>query len=60
MGCLAKVMLPYPKKRKICSKTSYCLFIGYAEHNVAYRFFGLNSYISEHNIIVKTKYVEFF
>ena len=53
-------MLPYPKKRKICSKTSYCLFIGYAEHNVAYRFFGLNSYISEHNIIVKTKYVEFF
>ena len=30
-GCLAKVMLPDPKKRKIGSKTSGCLFLGYAE-----------------------------
>jgi len=37
-GCLAKVMLPGPKKRKIGSKTSDCMFLGYAEHSAAYRF----------------------
>jgi len=42
-GCLAKVMLPGPKKRKIGSKTSDCMFLGYAEHNVAYKFLVLNS-----------------
>jgi len=42
-GCLAKVMLPDPKKRKIGSKTSDCMFLGYAEHSVAYRFLVLNS-----------------
>ena len=30
------MMLPDPKKRKIGSKTSDCLFIGYAEHSVAF------------------------
>src|ERR1044072_4190668 len=34
-GCLAKVMLPDPKKRKIGSKTSDCMFIGYAYHSAA-------------------------
>jgi len=47
-GCLAKVLLPDPKKRKI-------LFLGYAEHSVAYRFLVLNSEIIEHNTIVETK-----
>jgi len=42
-GCLAKVMLLDPKKRKIGSKTSNCLFLGYAEHSAAYRFLVLNS-----------------
>ena len=37
-GCLAKVMLPDPKKRKIRSKTSDCMYIGYARNNAAYRF----------------------
>jgi len=52
---LAKVMLPNPKKRKIGSKTSDCMFLGYAEHSVAYRFLVLNSDIIEHNTIVETK-----
>jgi len=53
-------MLPDPKKRKIGSKTSDCMFLGYAEHNVAYRFSVLNSDITERNTIVETKNAEFF
>ena len=54
-GCLAKVMLPCPKKRKIGSKTSDCLFIGYASNSVAYRFLVLKSDVLECNIIIETK-----
>jgi len=57
-GCLAKVMLPDPKKRKIGSKTFDCLFLGYA--SVAYRFLVLNSEIIKRNTIVEMKNVEFF
>jgi len=53
-------MLSDPKKRKLGSKTSDCLFLGYAEHSAAYRFFVINSEIIEHNTIVETKNVEFF
>ena len=56
-GCLAKVMLPNPKKRKIGSKTSDCLLLGYAKHSGAYRFLVLNSEIIEHNTTVETKNV---
>jgi len=59
-GCLAKVMLPDPEKRKIGSKTSDCLFLGYVERSAAYRFLVLNSEIIECNTIVETKNVEFF
>lgn len=59
-GCLAKVMLLDPKKRKIGSKTSDCMFLGYAEHSAAYRFLVLNSNIIERNTIVETINVEFF
>jgi len=58
-GCLAKVMLPDPKKRKIGSKTFDRMFLGYVEHSVAYRFIVLKSDVIEHNIIVETKYLEF-
>ena len=60
MRVLAKVMLPDPKKRKIGSKTSDCLFLGYAKHSVAYRFIVLNSEIIERNTIIETKNVKFF
>jgi len=36
------------------------MFLGYAEHNVAYRFFVLKSDVIEHNTIVETKNIEFF
>ena len=53
-GCLAKVLLPDLKKRKIGSKTSDCSFIGYAQQSSAYRF------ILDRNTIVETKDAEFF
>ena len=37
-GCLAKVMLLDPKKRKIGSKTYDCMFIGYDSNSVALYF----------------------
>jgi len=59
-GCLAKVMLLDPKKKKIDSKTFDCMLLGYVEHSVAYRFFVFKSYVIEHNTIVETKSVEFY
>jgi len=59
-GCLAKVMLHDPKKKKIGSKTSDYMFLRYAEHSVVYRFLTLNNDIIERNTIVETKNVEFF
>ena len=37
-GCLAKVVIPLPKRTKIGPKTVDCIFIGYAAHSSAYRF----------------------
>ena len=59
-GCLAKVMLPNPKKRKIRSKTSDCMFIGYASNSAVYRFLVLKSDVLECNTIIETKNIEFF
>ncbi|CAH9068398.1 unnamed protein product [Cuscuta epithymum] len=59
-GCLAKVLLPDPKKRKIGSKTSDCIFIGYAECSAAYRFLVLKSDVLNCNTIIETKNAEFF
>ena len=56
----AKVMLPDPKKRKIRSKTSDCMFIGYASNSVAYRFLVLKSDVLECNTVIETKNAEFF
>jgi len=53
-------MLHDPKKRKIGSKTSDCMFLGYAKHSAAYRFLVLKSDIIERNTIVEMKNVEFF
>jgi len=53
-------MLLDPKKRKIGSKTSDCMFLGYAEYSAAYRFLVFNSDIIERNTIVETKDAKFF
>ena len=36
--CLAKVLVPKPKKVKIGPKIVDCIFIGYVHNNIAYRF----------------------
>ena len=59
-GCLAKVMLPDPKKRKIGSKNFDCLFIGYVQHSAAYRFLVLKSDMIEWDTIMETKNAKFF
>ena len=53
-------LLPNPKKRKIGSKTSYCMFIGYASNSVAYRFIVFKSDVLECNTIIETKNAEYF
>jgi hypothetical protein len=42
-GCLAKVNVPINKKRKLGPKIVDCVFLGYAFHNIGYRFLILNS-----------------
>ena len=67
-GCLAKVLLPENKKRKLGSKTFDCMFIGYVQnspaskYSAAYRFLVIRSEnnVMEPNTIVETKNAEFF
>jgi hypothetical protein len=54
-GCVTKVMLFEPKKRKIGSKISNCAFIAYSEYSVAYCFLDLKSDGLDCNIIVETR-----
>ena len=37
-GCLAKVLIPLPKRTKLGPKTIDCVFIGFANASAAYRF----------------------
>jgi len=51
-GCLAKVNVSINKKRKLGPKTVDCVFLGYAIHNVGYRFLIINSRV--HDMLVGT------
>ena len=44
-GCLAKVNMTVPKKRKLGPKTVDCVFIGYAQRSITYRFLVVKSKI---------------
>jgi hypothetical protein len=46
-GCLAKVNLPIPKKRKLGPKTVDCVLLGYAFHSIGYRFLIVKSELSD-------------
>jgi hypothetical protein len=61
-GCLAKVNVPLPKKRKLCPKTVDCVFLGYAHNSAAYRFLVVHSETSEVvvNVIIESQDVTFF
>nr|GEV65968.1 zinc finger, CCHC-type [Tanacetum cinerariifolium] len=52
-GCRAVVRLPDPKRKTLGEKGIDCIFVGYAEHSKAYRFYviELNDSISINSII---------
>jgi transposase InsO family protein len=49
-GCLAKVNMPINKKRKLGPKTLDCIFLGYAHHNIAYRFLVVKSEVPDMHV----------
>ena len=53
-GCLAKVNVPIPKKRKLGPKTVDCVFLGYAQRSIAYRFLVVKFKV--HDVHVDTIY----
>jgi hypothetical protein len=59
-GCLAKVMLPEPKKRKLGSRTCDCVFIGYACNSSCYRFLVIKSDALDYNTIIEYENAIFF
>ena len=46
-GCLAKVLIPLPKRTKLGPKTIDCVFIGFANASAAYRFLVYKSEVHE-------------
>ncbi|KAL8103846.1 hypothetical protein AgCh_028150 [Apium graveolens] len=61
-GCLAKVLIPTPKKVKIGPKTVDCIFIGYPPHSTTYRFLVHESKIPDiqKNTIMESRNASFF
>lgn len=61
-GCLANVLLPEPRKRKLGPKSFDAMFIRYAQNSAAYRFLVINGdqNLLEVNTIVETKNATFF
>ena len=53
------MLLLESKKRKLCSQTSDCMFIGYVEHSTAYIFLVLKSYILDCTTIIETMNAKF-
>lgn len=53
-GCLAKVVVLFPKRTKLSPKTIDYVFIGYAKNSDAYRFLVVeskNRFIDKNNIL---------
>ena len=49
-GCLAKVHVPVPKKRKLGPKTVDCVFLGYAFRSIGYRFLVVKSGVPDMHV----------
>ena len=60
--CLAKVLIPAPKKVKIGPKTVDCIFIGYNRNNTMYHFLMHESKIPaiQKNTIMESRNASFF
>ena len=59
-GCLAKIILPKLKKKKLGSRTCDCVFIGYASNSSCYRFLVIKSDILESYTIIESENVIFY
>ena len=61
-GCLAKVGIPNPKRKKIGPKTIDTVFVGYAQNSSANRFLVINSEVSgiSNNTIIESREATFF
>jgi len=61
-GCLAKVNVPIPKKRKLGPKTVDCVFLGYAQRVICYRFLVVKSEIPDMHVdtILESRDATFF
>jgi hypothetical protein len=61
-GCLAKVNIPIPKKRKLGPKTVDCIFLGYAQRSIGYRFLVVKSEVPDMNVdtIMESRDATFF
>ncbi|XP_073137638.1 uncharacterized protein [Henckelia pumila] len=61
-GCLAKVVVPTPKKVKVEPKTVDCIFIGYAHNSSAYHYIVYESQIPDihKNTIMESRNASFF
>ena len=61
-GCLAKVNIPIPKKRKLGPKTVDCVLLGYDFHSIGYRFLIIKYEVSDMHIgtIMESNDASFF
>jgi hypothetical protein len=61
-GCLAKVNIPIPKKRKLEPKTVDCIFLGYAQRSIGYRFLVVKSEVPDMHVdtIMESRDATFF
>ena len=61
-GCLAKVNVSIPKKRKLGPKTVDCVSLGYAKNNVGYRLLVVKSEVPDQKVgtIMESKDATFF
>ena len=61
-GCLAKVVVPTPKRIKIGSNSVDCVFIGYAHNSSAYRFLIHKSDVPDMNVntVIESRNAVFF
>jgi hypothetical protein len=50
MGCLAKVNVPAPKKGKLGPKIVDCVFLGYTQRSIAYRFLVVKSKVPDMHV----------
>ena len=49
-GCLAKVNIPINKKHKLGPKIADCVFLGYAQRSIAYRFLVVKSEVPDMHV----------